>query len=57
MANWKVGDVVTLKGGGPVMTVTSLDNNNGKPYCHWFVSGKPEGASFPAEALKESTPE
>lgn len=56
MANWKVGDVVTLKGGGPIMTITNVDNGS-KPYCQWFISGKTEGATFPAEALKESSPE
>lgn len=33
--NFKVGDVVTLKSGGPAMTVVQL-NDSGTVAVHWF---------------------
>ncbi|MGY3323378.1 YodC family protein [Pseudomonas sp. TE3911] len=40
MADFSVGDVVTLKSGGPAMTVDSLPNDfrTGEPLvrCTWF---------------------
>ena len=31
-----VGSVVTLKSGGPKMTVTSLKASDGQAFCKWF---------------------
>ena len=36
----KVGDVVTLKSGGPVMTVTDIQDD-GQAQCQWFKPGPP----------------
>ncbi len=35
---WKAGDVVQLKSGGPIMTVQSLKEIQGEPvvFCAWF---------------------
>lgn len=49
---FKVGDVVRLKSGGPAMTVTGT-SDTGWVICHWFVDekSKAESGSFPPEAL------
>ncbi|MGJ7533937.1 MULTISPECIES: YodC family protein [unclassified Variovorax] len=55
--NFKVGDRVELKSGGPVMTVSNL-NNNGTVHCIWFATvdaSTPSGFSFHAETLKPLT--
>ena len=55
MANsWKVGDVVMLKSGGPDMTVTRVENEQGTifVFCSWFVGNKNEKGHFPPEALE-----
>lgn len=51
---YQVGDVVELKSGGPVMTVTDLmagypDDAN----CSWFSGDKLEQGAFPMAALRE----
>ena len=33
----RIGDVVKLKSGGPVMTVTQLGLTHGRVECTWFV--------------------
>lgn len=35
MSEFKPGDVVQLKSGGPIMTVKFLDED-GDVYCEWF---------------------
>lgn len=54
MAEFKKGDVVELKSGGPTMTVTYL-NQNGSVQCQWFPNSqeKPMWHDFPPEALKK----
>ena len=32
----KIGDVVKLKSGGPIMTVNNIEEN-GEMYCKWFA--------------------
>ena len=53
MANgdWKVGDLVQLKSGGPTMTVVEVAP---KGYVHatWFAGAKKESGGFPPEALQ-----
>lgn len=54
MSQWKVGDEVQLKSGGPIMTVTGMGDNLGKPlvWCSWFAGKEPKSSTFPPEALK-----
>lgn len=48
--NFKVGDTVQLKSGGPLMTIES-DQGDGEYWCIWFASGEPKGASFKGAML------
>ena len=54
MANeFGIGDLIQLKSGGPVMTVTDVpDLGNAFVWCKWSVNGKTEHDSFPPLALK-----
>jgi uncharacterized protein YodC (DUF2158 family) len=60
MADLKIGDIVTLKSGGPKMTVTSApedDGSGGKVvHCSWFGGEKHnqlEHSSFNPGALQK----
>ena len=53
MAEWKVGDVVQLKSGGPVMTVDGI-GGSGKCICVWVEKGEPRKATYSPEALQEA---
>lgn len=35
----RIGDVVKLKSGGPLMTVTQIGLTHGRVECTWFVEG------------------
>ena len=55
---WKIGDVVKLKSGGPKMTVTTVDRaRSGNPivWCMWFDEKGPEKreSTFPPDALEK----
>jgi uncharacterized protein YodC (DUF2158 family) len=47
---YKAGELVVLKSGGPVMTVTS--ENYGTIQCQWFAGKKLESGHFPAVSLE-----
>jgi len=54
---FKLGDVVILKSGGPLMTVEALGHQTYSSLpdpvkCVWFVEKKKEVAIFPAAALR-----
>ena len=50
---FKMGDVVELKSGGPWMTVIRLNVGDGNLVeCQWFEKSQPKAAVFPAEALR-----
>ncbi len=56
MAEFKVGDVVTLKSGGPDMTVSYIDDK-GHLSVRWFDNeNKPQSASYPPGVLKLKDP-
>ena len=53
--SFKIGDLVRIKSGGPMMEVTEVgENQDGKPIvtCTWFDGDKPEMGTFPAAAVK-----
>jgi uncharacterized protein YodC (DUF2158 family) len=51
--NWKIGDVVKLKSGGPLMTIThSPDADSRVCSTVWFSGDKKDTSHFPAESLE-----
>jgi len=56
MADWKKGDLVELKSGGPPMTVNDI-HNNGKLYCFWFDGTEQKNGLFNPETVKPSPQE
>ncbi len=52
---FKVGDVVILKSGGPAMTVDEIDDDKDTIECRWFGDGKKlEYGSFPIDTLERA---
>lgn len=51
MQQFKVGDVVQLKSGSPLMTVSEIEESN-KFFCVWFSGDERKGGSFNAQVLK-----
>lgn len=53
---FKVGDVIALKSGGPDMTVTEVGLDGGVPtvWCKWFVANKQERGYFPNDAVERA---
>jgi len=51
MIDFKPGDLVQLKSGGPKMTVKAIDPENGEAYCQWFVGNMLNRDYFSKEAL------
>ena len=49
----KLGDVVSLKSGGPWMTVTRTTTIGGLVYCTWFIleTFEVRTSNFPQESL------
>jgi uncharacterized protein YodC (DUF2158 family) len=47
---FKPGDVVALKSGGPRMTIKFIEN--GEASCTWFEGGKLSHASFGLEMIQ-----
>jgi uncharacterized protein YodC (DUF2158 family) len=50
MNEFKIGDVVQLKSGGPPMTIARF-LENGAAVCVWFNEGKPEQKGFATPLL------
>lgn len=53
---FKVGDVVKLKSGGPKMTATTVGDKYGTPtvWCTWFEGTKKQDGDFPPDALEKA---
>lgn len=53
MSNFKPGDVVKLKSGGPFMTICWVKASNGveEAYCQWFDANEPKGHTFATTSL------
>lgn len=51
---FKVGDLVRLKSGGPTMVVSEIADQLGDcvVWCKWFANNKAEAESFAALTLK-----
>jgi len=56
MDEFKPGDIVRLKSGGPPMTIESLDKKDGF-LCLWFDEGQLEDAVLAAVVLVPVAPE
>ena len=56
MANptYKVGDLVQLKSGGPVMTVSDIAASGEHVSCKWFAGAKLEHGLFAMATLEPS---
>lgn len=50
---FKPGDVVQLKSGGPQMTISFYQNDLGSYVCQWFVKTKLEEGIFSPEAIRK----
>ena len=48
---FKNGDVVSLKSGGPEMTIDIVEADRGRVSCSWFVGNRLEQKYFLAETL------
>ena len=53
---FKIGDVVRLKSGGLVMTISNFDER-GRPWCVWFVDDEKQWSYFQLESLALVTEE
>ncbi|MCC7537539.1 MAG: DUF2158 domain-containing protein [Deltaproteobacteria bacterium] len=55
MAEFKAGDVVALKSGGPPMTVEEVEGSS--VFCVWFEGKKSERGRFTEAALERYQPQ
>jgi len=57
MADFKPGDLVVLKSGGPVMTVDDVDKYGQTGVsCVWFAGAKREVATFQHHSIELAPP-
>ena len=56
-AEFKAGDTVTLKTGGPLMTITDTNDMARIAFCKWFRGDTLEHANFPFLSLERATSE
>ena len=52
MAEFKAGDVVQLKSGGPLMTIKWIDGT--EALCEWFEGSKKQEQMFEMTSLRQS---
>ena len=61
MANFKIGDTVRLKSGGPAMTVSGIESlvpgsgGRWQVACVWFAELKVETSAFPFECVEPAS--
>jgi uncharacterized protein YodC (DUF2158 family) len=53
---WKTGDVVWLKSGGPKMTVREKESEGEKIICDWFEGMSPKVGVYLADQLTNENP-
>ena len=53
MQEFKIGDILQLKSGGPKMTIEKIDQFLGQTsvHCQWFAGGKLSNGEFLPELL------
>jgi uncharacterized protein YodC (DUF2158 family) len=52
-AQFKLGDIVSLRSGGPLMTIAMVDGKTA--FCEWFSDDQqPQSRSFALTSLKQS---
>lgn len=51
MSDFKEGDIVVVKSGGPKMTVSKISTEG--CFCTWFQEGKPQSYLFESAVLKK----
>jgi uncharacterized protein YodC (DUF2158 family) len=53
---FKPGDVVTLKSGGPLMTISKIEPSVGeqRAWCEWFEKNQPQGRYFSFVVLQHA---
>jgi uncharacterized protein YodC (DUF2158 family) len=56
MSNWKIGQAVILKSGGPTMTVARQSPHGDELWvCTWWSGGKPHQRTFHAAMLRPAS--
>lgn len=54
---FKTGDIVKLKSGGPDMTIRAFLKSQGDSFlCQWFAGKKLEQGYFKPDSLERATP-
>jgi len=57
MSEFKEGDIVKLKSGGPKMTIERIANymhKGRKAQCNWFINNKKQSGLFALEVLEKA---
>jgi uncharacterized protein YodC (DUF2158 family) len=56
-SQFKTGDIVQLKSGGPKMTVSEVSELTGDVHCQWFAGSKLSRGRFEPNAIELFTEE
>lgn len=55
MEDLKIGDVVKLKSGGPIMTIQWINEEDDSAKCSWFKGNEVGEKLFAIQSLKKTT--
>lgn len=55
MNEFKAGDVVRLKSGGPLMTVSGRKTNDGRIQCYYFAGAEAKDVHLEPQMLEKYT--